>query len=256
MFKKKSKSVSFGTNTENVNEITEKIHEDKVRLVQYLSTKDILCTQFVNWNKNRDPDKIRVLEISKYYIEENVILVPGTISCYINSDNKYVVFDGIHRILGAYEVYTPMNFILCINKSNVESEIVSDFLNINKSINIPSIYLENENIVKKLVCEKAAKKMCELYPSFVSPSRKPFVYNFNRDNLVEFISTLDIDFNKKDIEKLIVERLLSLNTLALQHVSKHQIVYPKKCQQYNFYLFYLDKSIIAKKVTKYIVLHS
>lgn len=247
MFKKKKTKVlvnSF-TNTENY------IYKDSDTELKINTTKSLIKENILNWDKNRSPDNSRIYEISKYYLDNDIVLVPGTISCY-KQDDKYVVYDGIHRLMAAYIVNKELTFILSIKKDCEEDAIVKDFININKSVNVPNIYLERTEIVKKLVCENVAKELCKLYPRFVSPSRNPFAYNFNRDNIVEFISTLDIDFNTEKLEEKIIKRLITLNSSALIHTKKKNITVPKKCVDYNFYLFYLNKMIIKNEIEKHL----
>lgn len=163
-------------------------------------------------------------------------------------DRKYIVYDGIHRLLAATMVDRSMTVFMQIRKTEREQERIDDFLNINKGVSVPSIYLEETNALKKLVCQNVANGMCTRYPNFVSPSRKPYIYNFNRDNVVEFISTCDIDFTKTGIDTQILNELVGLNHVAKEFVQRNNNTHPKKCDFHNFYLWYLDKSFIKQQI--------
>lgn len=212
-------------------------------------TTEINPDSFVNWNKNRPPDEIRILQIKEYFSENNVEIVPGVIYAWLNNE-KLCIYDGIHRFLAALRVNKPLTFLLQIKISEKENDIINDFLNLNKSVNVPSIYMEEGNVMKRLVCQNVAKMMCDKYPSFVSPSRKPYIYNFNRDNLIEFISSFEIDFTKSNIDLLIFNELIGLNYVAQDFVKNKGINCPKKCDFNKFYLFYLDKNLIRKQIEK------
>lgn len=93
-------------------------------------------------------------------------------------------------------------------------------------------------------------KMCKEFPNFVSPSRRPQRQNFNRDNLIELISSLDIDFSQKNIDVIVFQGLVGLNFYAKDYVTKHKISHPSKCDYYNFYLFYLNHEYIKTALEK------
>jgi hypothetical protein len=105
------------------------------------------------------------------------------------------------------------------------------------------------SVQKKVVCQDVAKNLCEKFKDFVSPSRKPHKPRFNRDNLIEFVSTLEIDFNKFDIQSRIVTEFIKLNREdAKQYVIKNNIKFNDKCKDFDFYLFYLDYNSIKRKI--------
>ena len=209
-------------------------------------TDEIDKNLFVNWEKNRPPDEVRISEIYNHYNINNVDLIPGIVYAWFNN-GKLNIYDGIHRFIAALQCSKKMSFILQIKKSS-EQEIIEDFLNINKSISVPSVYLEEGNVIKKLICQNVADMLCKKYPTFVSPSRKPIIYNFNRDNIVEFISTLNIDFMRSNVDLIIFNELLGLNFVAEEFVKSREMKCPKKCHYYKFYLFFLEKNLIKRKI--------
>ena len=213
------------------------------------NTSDIDKYNITNWSKNRQPDDVRIKDVSRYYAENNIMLIPGVIYAWQRPNtDKLEIYDGIHRLLAAYEYGEDMICILCIKITNNENEIINDFTNINKSISVPSIYLEDTNIFKKMVCQNVVEMLCKKYPTFVSPSRKPYVYNFNRDNLIEFISTFDVDFCKSRIDVEIFNELMGLNAYAEDFVKRNKVDHPKKCNYHKFYLFYLERDYIKTKI--------
>jgi hypothetical protein len=175
------------------------------------------------------------------------MLIPGIVYVWFKNE-KYIVYDGIHRLLAAFSCNFNMVCLVHIKITENEQDIIDDFKNINKSVSVPSIFLEETSVFKQLVCQNVASELCKLYPAFVSPSRKPFMHNFNRDNVVEFISTLEIDFTKSGIEYHIIDQLCILNRYASEYVVYNQINVPKKCHSHKFYLWYLNKPFIKKKI--------
>jgi hypothetical protein len=210
---------------------------------------DLSKDTFVNWSKNRPPDKVRIQAISQYYSTNNIQLVPGIIYAWKHPERDYIeIYDGIHRLLASYEQTYPMTCIMSIYTTIDEQNIIDDFLNINKSVSVPSIYLDDTNVFKKLICENVAHLFCKSYPQFVSSSRRPCIYNFNRDNFIEYISTFNIDFCKPNIDKQIFNELVGLNHQAHEFIKRNNINCPKKCHTYKFFLFYLDKNFIKTHI--------
>lgn len=221
--------------------------KDGKKYIEKKNTVDIQKEHIMNWDKNRPPDNVRVAQITEHYKITNADIVPGIVYVWYKND-KYIVYDGIHRLLAAFLYGENMTVLLHVTKTDMEKDIVEDFININKSVCVPILYLEENNVLKRHVCESVAKKMCEKFTNFVSPSRRPFIYNFNRDNLIEFVSTFEIDFTKKSIDNIIFNELQGLNHVARQYVIRNKIQCPKKCQYHDFYVWYLDKSLIKHQI--------
>jgi hypothetical protein len=230
-------------------------------LVIQVSDKQTICIcqsipPFTNWNKNRPPDPVRVGEIKEYYLKEKLTVVPGIIYAWEKSDDDdspLQIYDGIHRLLAAKELMTQgqFTFLLCIYKTDDENLIIKDFKALNKSCPVPVLYTEeNENLLKRIVCENVVAELCKKYPTFVSPSRKPYKYNFNRDSVLEFLSELEIDWNISGLSTIIIQELSGLNWVAKDFVQRNNINVPKKCDFHNFYLWYLEKSFIKEKLEK------
>ena len=223
------------------------LYENGNTKLYFLKLNQLSISDIANWTKNRPPDNVRIEQIRKYYQDNNVDLVPGIVSAW-KKDNYYIVYDGIHRLLAAYQYSQDMSLVLQVNSTVREQDIIDDFLNINKSVSVPSIYLEETDTLKKLVCQNVANEMCRRYSRFVSPSRKPYVYNFNRDNLVEFVSSFNIDFTKQGVDSRIINEFVGLNKYAEDFIRRNNIKPSKKCDDYRFYLWYLEKDLIKKKI--------
>ena len=224
------------------------VDTDEKMTIVMMKSDAIKEYEFENWSKNRPPDNVRVEQICEFYRNNQVKLVPGIIYTW-KSKNKYIVYDGIHRMLAAILYGNPsVKLLISIRETSKEQDIIDDFTNINKSVSVPSVYMEENNVLKKMVCESVAKQLCNKYPGFVSPSRNPYQYNFNRDNLIEFLSTFEIDFCRSGIDVQILNELNGLNDIAFDYVVRNKINHPKKCDYHKFYLWFLDKSYIKKKI--------
>lgn len=241
-------------NFSDIDFIGNTIHEEIINydcksVIKLLDTSDFDQTYFVNWMNNRNPDTIRVDDICNYYEKQNITIIPGMIYSWFNND-KLCIYDGIHRMLAAYKYNKPMKFLMTVRYTTDEQDIINDFININNSISVPNIYLENTDSNKTKVCQEVSKTLSELYPKFVSSSRKPTGPNFNRDLFTEFLSDMDIDFGKKNIDKYILQELIYCNNKAYDYITEFSIKYPKKCDKYDFWLFYLDKFTLKNTLEK------
>lgn len=217
----------------------------------YESFKDV--PEFINWNKNRPPDETRINELKIYYSTNNTKVIPGIIYGW-QKDNKskIEIYDGIHRILAASELYKEkqQNFTILLSIMKIQNEnfVISDFKAINKSCPVPILYTEETPIYKKNVCEHVINQLCEKYQAFLSPSRKPFQHNFNRDATLDWLSEFDIDWTLNGLSGIILQELSGLNYIAKDFVTRNNIKPPKKCEFHNFYLWYLEKDVIKKKI--------
>jgi hypothetical protein len=211
----------------------------------------------INWNKNRPPDTLRINELKEYYISEKIKIIPGIIYAWnIDNNSPLQIYDGIHRILAAKELLEKdeniqFTFLICIYNTDDENLIIKDFKAINKSCPVPSLYTDEQNelsLLKRVVCENVVSELCKKYYSFVSPSRKPYKYNFNRDVILEWLSDFEIDWSLKNLSNIIIQELYGLNYFAKDYVYRNNITTPKKCEYHNFYLWYLEKTYIRSKI--------
>jgi hypothetical protein len=238
----------FSNKKETIKESEEYIiYKDDQFMIQLFSNKDISIEKFNNWSKNRPPDMNRVNEITEFLQLNNRQIIDGIIYVW-NNNNKYLIYDGIHRFQALLKIPTEIYFLVSIYNTPRENDIIQHFMSLNKSVNIPTIYLgKDDNYHKKNVCEAVAKELSLAYPKFVSTSRNPYYYNFNRDNFIEFLSTLKIDFEYPKADKIIEKILKELNNYSKEKNSREENL-PQKCHNYNFYLFILDNSFIKKTI--------
>jgi hypothetical protein len=210
---------------------------------------------FQNWTKNRPPDKTRIDELKEYYIREKIQFIPGIIYAWddLSGNGTLQIYDGIHRLMAAAEIKPQIPFLMSVITSDNEDLVIRDFKALNKSCPVPSLYTDesdNEqiNLLKRVVCENVVAHLTKQYPSFVSPSRKPFRYNFNRDSVLEWLSEFQIDWGISGLSNIITQELSALNFIAKDFVHRNNIQTPNKCKFHNFYLWYLDRSFIQDKI--------
>jgi hypothetical protein len=213
--------------------------------VELLVMEEFLSLSPQNWSKNRPPDERRIDKIKKFMVDNSVDIVSGLLYVWKNGD-KYTIYDGIHRYLATKNLKVKV-MVRFVETSN-ENIIISDFIQLNKSIPVPFLYIEDSGEMKRRTCENLAQKLCSTYPRFVSSSRRHAKYNFNRDLLIDFLATLDIDFTKPDNEEKLWNELVGLNIYAKSFVRDNKIECPKKCYMYQFFLFYLDEELIKKRL--------
>jgi len=208
-----------------------------------VNIQDIESTQWRNWKNNRPPDAVRVAQIRQYFESCNIRLVPGIVYAW-EKDTEFLVYDGIHRLQAAFHSHLSpeLKVLVRVIRTDREQDVIDDFLNINKSVSVPCVYLEHDNHCKRTVCQSLADELCSRYPAFVSASRNHWEYNFNRDKMVDFFSMLQIDFSKPAVDKIILLELTGLNDRAREYVDRNKITLPnknKKCKFHNVYLFVL-----------------
>jgi hypothetical protein len=210
--------------------------------------------KFINWTKNRPPDTSRIDELKEYYIREKIQFIPGIIYAWDNtSSDPLQIYDGIHRLLAASQINPTIPFLMSVITTENEELIVKDFKALNKSCPVPTLYTDESeseqlNLLKRVVCENIVAHLTNTYPSFVSPSRKPYRYNFNRDSVLEWLSEFQIDWTIPGLSNIITQELSALNFMAKDFVHRNNIQAPNKCKFHNFYLWYLDRSFIQDKI--------
>jgi len=221
----------------------------KLQLYSNHQHKELLV-KFKNWSKNRPPDMNRISEIYNYYVLNQYQLVDGIIYVWNHNDNYYI-YDGIHRFSAMLDIDYEMYFLVSHCNSNRENDIIQHYISLNKSINVPLLYLEmNDNDSKKKVCESIAKELCFKYPHFSSSSRNPRIPNFNRDCFIDFLSSLSIDFTHLKAAEIISNSLIELNQRAKKQYESSSTT-PLKCHKYDFYLFLYSFSDLRYKIQQF-----
>lgn len=210
---------------------------------------------FENWSKNREPDEVRVDEISKWILENNISVMHGMIYAWKHPRiSNLIIYDGIHRLYAIKKTDKSIDCVLHITETEDENVIIHNFININKSISVPYIYTEMEEL-KKMKCESILRILCTKYKDFLSSSRRCKKPNFNRDALIEFIADLNINFKKDNLEYLLIHTLDELNQSLYSKIQKYGFYEttkekkcPEKCVKHHFYLFYLEPYELKQKL--------
>jgi len=223
--------------------------------ILYKSTIGELKKNFniVNWNKNRPSDPVRLLEIEQYYSKKNEHSTCGVVHAWKNKENLEI-FDGYNRF-SALAKYDMMNILVQIYENIDESIIEEEFKTINKSISVPVLYFEQDNFFKRKVCESVAMGICKQFPTHVSPSRNCQKQNFNRDNLIDLVSTLEIDFTIKQLDYKILQEWDAINFIGKDFVTRNNIPTFQKNKYSNCYWVFLKPETIKAKIEESINRH-
>jgi hypothetical protein len=207
------------------------------------------------WSRNRDPDMERVTEMHDHQTKNGYI--PKMIHLAEIKEEGVVCYDGNHR----REVFNMCNDdeLVCIVDvmfDTTQNEVYKAFNNINKSVQLPAIYVEehNEDNSVKIEILKLVKKFETKYKVFVSASARCHAPNFNRDALTDNIyeiykslrQTVSIDQIGKLLSKLNVE--YSRERLCRPHsLYKPSVI--EKCKAQNLWLF-VERTIPFDHVEK------
>jgi hypothetical protein len=207
------------------------------------------------WSRNRDPDMERVLEMVEHHNKGGYI--PRMIHLAVITDEGVVCYDGNHR----KEVFNTCNdeAVMCVVDimfDASQNSVYKAFNNINKSVQLPAIYIEesnDENDVKaqivKLVREYETK-----YKPFLSTSARCHAPHFNRDMLTDNIYSIYKSFcNAVSIEQ-IGKLLIRLNVeYAHGRMCRPHSLYKQslldKCKKHNIWLF-IEKTIPFEHVER------
>lgn len=223
----------------------------------YLINYNLISALCKTWSRNREPDQTRIDEIYFYYIKGGYI--PKIIHLAEIISEGLVCYDGNHR----REVFNK-----CINsEENIEiicdimfnvsqSDVYKSFNNINKSVQLPAIYLdEDPNINFRIKDDiiKLVKKYEIQYKSFVSASARPHSPNFNRDCFVENIFDLYQKFKLITIDEIETLLIQLNNEYSNDNMCRPHSFYKssiiEKCRKNNFWLF-LEKTIPYEHLEK------
>lgn len=209
------------------------------------------------WSRNRDSDVERVNEIHEYY--NKGCYVPCIIHLACLHDEGLVCYDGNHRRDVFNMCVASGDKVTCIIDvmfDATQNEVYKAFNNINKSVQVPAIYLddssENSNIKNDIL---SLVRTYEIkYKSYVSTSSRCHAPHFNRDNFVDNLyeiykimnGTCTVQSIAVALEKLNVE--YSRQNICRPHSSYKQNVLDK-CKKQNLWLF-LERNISAEHVQR------
>ena len=209
------------------------------------------------WSCNRDADVERVNEMIKYH--RNGGYIPRMIHLAELPEEGVVCYDGNHR----REVFNKCNddVIMCVVDimfNTTQMEVYKAFDNINKSVQLPAMYVEdtyNINDVKADIVELVKKYELKHRP-YLSTSSRCHAPNFNRDTFTDNIFNIYKSFGSSVSVEEIGKLLEKLNNeYANGHLCRPHSVYKKhlleKCKIQNLLLF-IDRTIPFEHVERMI----
>src|SRR5210317_238422 len=204
------------------------------------------------WSRNRLPDEERIQEMCDYYKSGGYI--PRIIHIAELKDEGLVCYDGNHRreVLNRVQALDAVCIVdVIFNATN--DDVYQSFLNVNKAVDVPEIFLEESSDIKDEVL-KLVKKYETKYKSFISKSSKCRSPNFNRDlftdNVTKIYKYLDGTKSIQEIEELLekLNREYANNKLCKQHSNYKQHII-EKCKNHNLWLF-LEREIPCEHVER------
>lgn len=203
------------------------------------------------WSRNREPDMERVKEMIDFYNKGGYI--PRMIHLAEIEEEGIVCYDGNHR----KEVFNLCNDeeIMCVVDvlfNSTQNNVYKAFNNINKSVQLPAIYIEEQNddnidsSVKNEIVNLVRSYETK-YKAFLSTSSRCHSPNFNRDTFTDNIYNIYKSFGCA-ISVSQIGNLLSLLNIeyskgkmcSSHSYHKQQVI--DKCKKYNMWLF-IEKTI-------------
>lgn len=212
----------------------------------YLIQWSLISPLCKKWSRNRDPDVQRVEEMINHHNKGGYI--PRMIHLAELKEDGLVCYDGNHR----REVFDKCNdeIIMCVVDvmfDASENKVYKAFNNINKSVQLPAIYIDEPKDTKlynnvkedilKLVKDYEAK-----FKPLLSTSPRCHVPNFNRDNFTDNVYNIYKSFGGFVSIVKIGELLETLNTEYSQgRICRPHCMYKQtvldKCKKHNMWLF-------------------
>lgn len=154
----------------------------------------------IKWEKNRNPDKVRINDIRNYFNRDKVKLIPGIIYLAL-LEEECVIYEGNHRFNAAND---EMEIVVSLLKDS--EDIDEDFRNINKLIQISEDHLDER---KRPIGKEVDKVIYYLeikYEGLKSPNPNCQRPRFNSQELKrELVNSLPKKFNSSDIIRILEE---------------------------------------------------
>lgn len=201
------------------------------------------------WSKNREPDMERVEEI----ISQGVY-IPKFIHLAELEGEGLVCYDGNHRreVLRRL-VDDNLMCIIDVMFNATHDDVYEAFMNINKGVEVPEIYLEDTNNIKNDVME-LVKSYETKYKTFISVSSKCRAPHFNRDVFTENITKIYQYLQGQKTIQQIGELLEKLNQeYSRGHMCKPHGTYKpnviEKCKKHGLWLF-LEREVSPEHVER------
>jgi hypothetical protein len=215
------------------------------------------------WSRNRDCDPIRVKELYDFYLGGGYI--PKILHLAELKDSKTLVcYDGNHR----REMFDNLSIdqkkfkiIIDVIFNATERDIYESFDNINKSVQLPTIYLGNEVCDVLPQIKKLVRTYEKRYPSLMSSSARCIRPHFNRDFLIDNIHDLYKSLNENEDSKITIGKLGNILEQLNDKYSKGEMckshscfkrTVVNKCQQSGLWLFIENRSVVITDIEKLI----
>lgn len=221
----------------------------------FVNTNFFEIKDFENWEYNRRLNEDKVIEIKNNLKKKN--LLDTVLSyVYIENDNKFILFDGQHRVEAMKQLYEEdYSIINCIcyiyyirglnyniNKIQIDKIIKDLFSNKNLQTPLANIDIEkldqidnNLNInLRGDIIHSVFLKFRNDYAKFYKTNNNPRRPNFNEYNFKNLCNEIEFE-TKEELE----EELRQINEERKLSLSKTKITekMSKKCLDSNFYLF-------------------
>lgn len=205
------------------------------------------------WSRNRDPDMERVQELLIHV--QNGGYIPFILHLADLKDEGLVCYDGNHRREALNHITANMPRVIVNILSNAtQKEVYDAFDSLNKSVQVPAIYFEDEHTIKNVKEEILAlvKRYEGKYKDHLSPSPRCHAPQFNRDTFIENLHKIWKHFDGKvsiaDIENALEQLniMYSQGRLCKPHECyKHRVT--DKCKETGLWLF-IDRDISVEHI--------
>lgn len=223
----------------------------------YIVRWDLIGPLCKKWSRNRECDKTRVQEMLEYFHKDGYI--PMNLHLAEVEDEGLVCYDGNHRreFLNSLSIEEQKNAVCVVDIifNASQSDVYKAFTNLNKSIQVPAIYIE-ENTYQTSVKDEIldlVKSYESRYKPMLSASPRCFAPHFNRDTFTDNIFDIYNYFNGlvsiSDIAKLIetLNAEYSKENLCRPHATfKHNVI--EKCKKHDLWLFMDGRKIPVEHI--------
>jgi hypothetical protein len=220
-------------------------------------------TKVVNWEYNRPPDMARCPDIARYMYRSKKPIDTMVYLTYKCAADTFEVLDGIHRITAlrylkaengkpldlisdsdfgsnndASWIYNQ-HLIVNIRFNAVLGDLIESFKTLNKSQNVPDIYIRDVAKEKRDIINAIANEWQIRFKKNFSSSANPIVCNTNRN---KFVDLLDKIYDKYQITEATGNQLRQVledaNTkISFSVPAKLSLDARVKCKETGCYLF-------------------
>jgi hypothetical protein len=242
----------------------EVIHSfDETHLLCKIPITEILSGAIVNWEYNRPPDMARCPDIARYMYRSRKPIDTMIYLTYKCVADTFEVLDGIHRVTAlrilkaenekpldlisdgdfgsnndASRIY-KQHLIVNIRFNAVLGDLIEIFKTLNKSQNVPDIYIRDVAKEKRELINAIANEWQIRFKKNFSSSANPIVCNTNRN---KFVDLLDKLYDKYKITELTGNHLRQVLEEANTRISfnvplKLSLDARVKCKETGCYLF-------------------